>query len=394
MVTGMVTFARRAQNQSDELTAILAGSPEGVLSLAGGFPNPATFPTEVLDEIVAKVVREEPGVALQYAPCEGLPSVREYLIDRQEQVQGVRPAPDELIVTSGGMECIALACQSLIDPGDTVAVEGPTYLGALMAFDRYEAEVEAIAMDEDGLVVDALGERLAGGLRPKLLYVIPEFQNPTGRTLPLARREALVELCRRHGVLILEDVAYREISFDGGAPPSLWSLGPDVVLQAGTFSKLFAPGVRMGWAAGPPAVIAQLAAAKQTTDQCAGALGQKLVEAYGRAGHFEQRLPAARELYASHWRAMEAALRSRMPSGCTWSEPAGGFFSWLRVPEGIDTTALRPAALAGGVSYVPGAPFYAGQGGGDELRLSFSYLAQAELATAVERLAAVIENAA
>lgn len=389
----MITFARRAQNQSDELTAILAGSPPGVLSLAGGFPNPATFPTEVLDEIVAKVVRDEPAVALQYAPCEGLPSVREYLIERQEQVQGLRPAADELIVTSGGMECIALACQSLIDPGDTVAVEGPTYLGALMAFDRYEAAIEAIAMDEDGLVVEALAERLEGGLRPKLLYVIPDFQNPTGRSLPLERRSALVELCRRHGVLILEDVAYREIGFAGETPPSLWSLAPDVVVQAGTFSKLFAPGVRMGWAVGPRAVIAELAAAKQTTDQCSGALGQKLVEAYGRGGHFEQRLPAARGLYGSHWRAMEAALRGHMPAGCTWSSPTGGFFSWLRVP-GVDTVAMRPAAVAGGVSYVPGAPFYAGPGGRDELRLSFSYLAQAELATAVERLAAVIEKAA
>lgn len=387
----MVTFARRAQNQSDELTAILAGSPEGVLSLAGGFPNPATFPAELLDEIVARV---EPGVALQYAPCEGLPSVREYLIERHEEVQGVAPSFDELMVTSGGMECIALACQSLIDPGDTVAVEGPTYLGALMAFERYEAEIEAIAMDEDGLVVEALEERLEGGLRPKLLYVIPEFQNPTGRTLPLARRTALVELCRRHGVLILEDVAYRELSFGGDPPPSLWSLAPDVVVQAGTFSKLFAPGVRMGWATGPREVIAQLAAAKQTTDQCSGALGQKLVEAYGRAGHFARRLPAARELYGSHWRAMDRALRDHMPAGCTWSSPAGGFFSWLRVPEAIDTVALRPLALEGGVSYVPGAPFYAGDGGRDELRLSFSYLSQQELATAVERLAAVIANAA
>jgi 2-aminoadipate transaminase len=390
----MVTFARRAQNQSDELTAILAGSPEGVLSLAGGFPNPATFPAELLDEIVQQVVRDEPGVALQYAPCEGLPSVREYLIERQEEVQGVAPAFDELIVTSGGMECIALACQSLIDPGDTVAVEGPTYLGALMAFDRYEADIEAIPMDEDGLVVEALEERLEAGLRPKLLYVIPEFQNPTGRTLPLERRSALVDVCRRHGVLVLEDVAYRELSFGGEPLPSLWSLAPDVVVQAGTFSKLFAPGVRMGWAAGPREVIAQLAAAKQTTDQCSGALGQKLVEAYGRAGHFSRRLPAARELYGSHWRAMDRALRDHMPESCTWSSPAGGFFSWLQVPESLDTVALRPLALEGGVSYVPGAPFYAGEGGRSELRLSFSYLAQAELATAVERLAAVIENAA
>jgi 2-aminoadipate transaminase len=150
----------------------------------------------------------------------------------------------------------------------------------------------------------------------------------------------------------------------------------------------------MGWAVGPREVIAQLAAAKQTTDQCSGALGQKLVEVYGRAGHFSRRLPAARELYGSHWRALDRALRDHMPAGCTWSEPTGGFFSWLRVPESIDTVAMRPLALEGGVSYVPGAPFYAGAGGRDELRLSFSYLAEAELATAVERLAAVVENAA
>src|SRR5919106_555942 len=387
----MVTFARRAQNQAAaELTTILAGSPEGVLSLAGGFPNPATFPSELLDEIVARLVRDDARVALQYAPCEGIPSLREYLIDRQEQTQGVRPAYEELIVTSGGMECIALACQSLIDPGDLVAVEAPTYLGALMAFDRYEAEVEGVPIDEDGLLVDALEERLERGLRPKLLYVIPEYQNPTGRTLPLARREALVELCRRHGVLILEDVAYREISFDGGALPSLWSLAPDVVVQAGTFSKIFCPGVRLGWAVGPGEVIAQLAAAKQTTDQCAGGLGQRMVEAYGRAGHFERQIPGARELYASHWRALERGLRGHMPGGVTWSEPLGGFFSWLTLPAGIDTIALRPAAIEAGAAHVPGAPF---GGAPNELRLAFSYLGEPELETAASRLSSVVAAA-
>jgi 2-aminoadipate transaminase len=387
----MVTFARRAQNQAAaELTTILAGSPAGVLSLAGGFPNPATFPAELLDEIVARIVRDDAGVALQYAPCEGIPSLREYLIDRQEQTQGVRPAFEELIVTSGGMECIALACQSLIDPGDLVAVEAPTYLGALMAFDRYEAEVEGVPIDEDGLLVDALEERLEGGLRPKLLYVIPEYQNPTGRTLPLARREALVELCRRHGVLILEDVAYREISFDGGALPSLWSLAPDVVVQAGTFSKIFCPGVRLGWAAGPREVIAQLGAAKQTTDQCAGGLGQRMVEEYGRAGHFERQIPASRELYASHWRALDRGLRAHMPDSVTWSEPLGGFFSWLTLPEGTDSIALRPLAIEAGVSYVPGAPF---GGAPNELRVSFSYLGEPELETAASRLSSVVSSA-
>jgi 2-aminoadipate transaminase len=385
-----VGFARRTRSASAaELTTILAGSPPGVLSLAGGFPNPATFPSELLDEVVARLVREDAGVALQYAPCEGIPSLREYLVDRQEMLQGRRPELDELIVTSGGMECIALACQALIDPGDTVAVEAPTYLGAIMAFDRYEAEIEGVAIDEDGLLVDALEERLADGLAPKLLYVIPEYQNPTGRTLPLARREALVELCRRHGVLILEDVAYREISFDDSALPSLWSLAPDVVVQAGTFSKIFCPGVRLGWAVGPSEVIAELAAAKQTTDQCAGGLGQKMVEAYGRAGHFERRIPGARELYASHWRALERGLREHMPGGVTWSEPLGGFFSWLTLPEGIDTITLRPAALEAGVAYVPGAPF---GGAPNELRLAFSYLAEPELETAASRLSSVVSS--
>ena len=389
-----VAFARRTRGLgAAELNTILAGAPPGVLSLAGGLPNRATFPSEVLDELVMRLVREDAGIALQYAACEGVPSFRSYLADRQEQQQGRRPERAELIVTSGGMECIALACQSLLDPGDAVAVEAPTYLGALMAFARYEAEVHGIAMDADGLVVEALEERLEAGLRPKLLYVIPEYQNPTGRTLSLERREALVELCRRHGVLILEDVAYREIAFDEGAPPSLWSLAPDVVLQAGTFSKLFAPGVRLGWAAGPPAVIEELAAAKQTTDQCSGALGQRLVEEYGRAGHFERRLPAARELYAAHWRAVERAFERHMPPGCAWSEPTGGFFTWLRLPDGLDAGELRAAAVEGGVTYVPGTPFYAGEGGRDELRIAFSYLGEQELETAVERLAGVIAAA-
>jgi 2-aminoadipate transaminase len=388
-------FARRTRNAgAAELNTILAGAPPGVLSLAGGFPNPATFPTAELDEIVMRLVRDDAGIALQYAACEGVPSFREYLLDRQEQQQARRPELQQLIVTSGGMECIALACQSLIDPGDVVAVEAPTYLGVLMAFARYEAEVHGIAMDEDGLVVEALEEQLAAGLRPKLLYVIPEYQNPTGRTLSLPRRRALVELCRRHGVLIFEDVAYREISFDAHALPSLWSLGPDVVLQAGTFSKLFAPGVRLGWAAGPSDVIAELAAAKQTTDQCSGALGQRMVEEYGRAGRFERRLPAARELYATHWRAVERAFERHMPAGCSWSEPSGGFFAWLRLPDGLDAVALRAAAIEAGVAYVPGAPFYPAMGGEDELRIAFSYLAEQELETAVERLAGVIAERA
>jgi 2-aminoadipate transaminase len=373
----------------DELSAILAGTPPGVLSMTGGFPNPATFPADVLADLAARLLREDAAVALQYTPVEGIASVREYLRDRQEQLQGARPS--ELMVTSGGMECLALACAALLDPGDAVAVEAPTYLGALMVFDRAGADVHGVEMDEDGLVVEAFDELLAGGVRPKFLYTIPEYQNPTGRTLPLDRRRALVELCRRHGVLILEDIAYRELSFDGSSLPTLWSLAPDVVLQAGTFSKVFSPGFRLGWAAGPGEVVAALASAKQTTDQCSGALGQRLLEEYGRAGHFERELPRARELYGSHWRALDSALRREMPEGVSWTAPSGGFLTWLTLPDGVDTRELRTAALDAGVAFVPGAPFYPGaRGGENELRLSFSALGEEELSEAVSRLAGVL----
>ena len=309
-------FARRTQVAGgSELATILAGSPPGVLSMTGGFPNPRTFPTGELEAIAGRLLREDAAIAMQYTPCEGIPSVREYLVERQEQLQGRRPDTAELIVTSGGMECITLMCQALVDPGDAVVVESPTYLAALMALGRAEAEAVPIAMDEDGLRVDELEARLSDGLRPKFVYTIPEYQNPTGRTLPLERRRALVEVCRHHGVLILEDVAYRELSFDGSSLPTLWSLAPEIVLQAGTFSKSFFPGVRLGWAVGPPEVVAALAAAKQNTDQCAGGLGQRMVEEYGRSGGFERHLPAARALYASHWAALSAALERHMPDG-------------------------------------------------------------------------------
>ena len=383
--------ARARADGDDELSAILAGVPPGVLSMTGGFPNAATFPAEVLEELAGKLLRDDPAVALQYTPVGGIASVREYLRDRQEQLQGARPGDGELIVTSGGMECLVLCCAALLDPGDAVAVEAPTYLGALLAFDRAGADVHGIAMDSDGLVVEAVAEALDSGLRPKFLYVIPEYQNPTGRTLPVERRRALVELCRSRGVLIVEDVAYRELSFDGSSLPSLWSLGPDVVLQAGTFSKVFFPGVRLGWAAGPGTVIAALASAKQTTDQCSGALGQRLLEEYGRGGHFERSLPRARELYGSHWRALDGALRRHMPEGVTWTSPGGGFLTWLALPDGLDARELRPAALDAGMAYVPGVPFYpGGSNGHGELRLSFSALGEQDLQEAAARLASVL----
>ena len=296
--------------------------------------------------------------------------------------------PEALMVTSGGMECLALVCSALLDPGDAIAVEGPTYLGALMAFRGAEADVHEIPMDEDGLVVDAFAERLEDGLRPKLLYVIPEYQNPTGRTLPLERREALVELCRRHGVLILEDVAYRELAWGAEPLPTLWSLAPDAVVQAGTFSKVFFPGVRLGWASGPAEVVAQLAAAKANTDQCASALGQRMVEEYGRGGHFETQLPRACELYGSHWRALDGALRASMPDGVVVdrSRPAASSpGSSCRRASTRWSCARRRSRPASPSS--PARPSTRATRGASTLRLSFSALGEADLAEAGRRLA-------
>src|SRR5205823_3836225 len=192
-------------------------------------------------------------------------------------VDGLRPQDDELMITSGGIEALDLMSKALLDPRDLAMVEGPTYLGAIMAFRSFRAQIQAIPMDDEGLQVDRLAEALAGGLRPKLLYTIPDYQNPAGVSMSPERRRAVVDLARRYGFVLLEDVAYRELGFDDVRHPSLWSLGPDVTVQSGTFSKTFFPGVRLGWAAGPATVVEQMVAAKQNTDQCAGALGQRLL---------------------------------------------------------------------------------------------------------------------
>jgi 2-aminoadipate transaminase len=307
------SFARRTQARGGgEITAILAlAGATDVITFSGGFPDPETFPSDVLGEIARRLLAEDAAVALQYAPSEGLEGLRDYLSGRIGSLQGERPGPGELMITSGGIDCLELVAKSLVDPGDAAVVEAPSYLGAIMAFRGYEADLRGVPMDGGGMRVDVLEDMLGAGLRPKVLYTIPDHQNPTGLSLAADRRPALVELARRYRFLILEDVAYRELGFaepapqavveggsspvglgqtqlDGVVPPTLWSIAPDVVIQAGTFSKTFFPGVRLGWAAGPPEVIAQLVVAKQNSDQCAGALGQRMLEAYGRGGYFDR----------------------------------------------------------------------------------------------------------
>ncbi|HET6943977.1 MAG TPA: PLP-dependent aminotransferase family protein [Gaiellaceae bacterium] len=379
--------ARTRVGAGDGIAAILRvlANPD-LISFAGGFPDPSTFPADRAAALLGELAGD--ATAFQYAPTRGLASTLEVVASRLEQLQGARPREDELLVTSGGIDALELVSKSFLDTGDTVVVEGPTYLGAIMAFRSFEAEVVAVSLDDDGLDVDALAARLAAGLRPKLLYTIPDHQNPAGVTLADERRTALVELARRYGFLIVEDVAYRELRFDGTAPASLWSLGPDVVVQAGTTSKTFFPGVRLGWAVGPADVVAQLASAKQNTDQCAGALGQRLFAEYAQRGWLDEQLERSRALYARRADRLLAALERSMPDGASWTRPQGGFFSWLAIP-GAATEVARRAADAG-VAVVPGAPFYPDARGEANVRLSYSMVADELIDVGVERLAALV----
>jgi 2-aminoadipate transaminase len=380
--------------EAGEITAILAlAGATDVITFSGGFPDPATFPRPVLAEIAGRLIAEDAAVALQYSATEGLAGLRDYLRRRIESVQGLAPAPGGLMITSGGIDCMELLAKSYIDPGDVVAVEAPTYLGGIMAFRGYEADVRGVPVDNDGMRVDVLGDLLASGLRPKIVYTIPDFQNPTGLSMSADRRRELAGLARRYGFLILEDVAYRELGFDGEPPPSLWSLAPDVVLQAGTFSKIFVPGVRLGWAAGPDTIISRLVIAKQNSDQCSGALGQRMLEEYGRGGHLDRQIIESRALYARRAALLNEALTAHMPPGTTWTRPAGGFYIWVTAPDGVDTVALAGAARARKVAYVPGQPFYPDQSGRTQMRLAYSRVADDLIDEGVRRIGAVVRTA-
>jgi 2-aminoadipate transaminase len=387
-------FAARTRGDVGEgIAAVLAflGVPN-LISFAGGFPDPLTFPRERASALLAEFSAAGEAQAFQYAPTRGLAGPLDALAGRIETLQGRRPGDDELLITSGGMEALELVGKSFLDRGDLVVVEAPTYLGAIMAFRSFEAEVVAVPIDEHGLEVDELEQRLAAGVRPKLLYVIPDHQNPAGVSLSGERRTALVELARRHGFLIVEDVAYRELGFDDDAAPSLWSLAPDVVVQAGTTSKTFFPGVRLGWAVGPAEVSAQLVVAKQNTDQCAAALGQRLFEEYVRRGWIEEQLVLSRKLYQRKCERMLAALERTMPAGVRWTRPEGGFFSWLTLPSGVDAVDLARRAVEQGVGIVPGAPFFPDGRGGDNVRLSFSMVSEEQVDVGIERLASLVAS--
>jgi 2-aminoadipate transaminase len=387
-------FARRGTVASGELTAILSlvGSAD-TITFSGGFPAAETLPAERVAPIVAELLAKDGARTLQYTPTEGLATSRAAITELVVQTQGVRPDLAGTLVTSGGIEALSLLTRVFLEPGDSVVVEAPTYLGAIMGFASSGAELVGIPMDDGGMQVDELERLLAargGRPAPKLCYVIPDHQNPTGLSLSLERRLALVELCRRHGILVVEDVAYRELGFDASPPPSLWSLAPDVVLQIGTFSKILFPGARLGWAVGPAEVVAAMTVAKQNSDQCAGALGQQIMTAFVEGGHFPSHLARARALYEARALAMLGALERHMPEGTAWTRPRGGFFVWLTAPEGVDATRMSAVSHKERVAFVPGAPFYADSRGTNQVRLAYSAVPVERIEEGIARVARLV----
>ena len=390
--------ARRLEDADAVVGILKLAEQPGILSLAGGLPDPAVFRIGETRSAMARVLREHAPESLNYSPNPGLTPLREFLAARMERIEGIACRPEEILVTSGGVEGIRHALNALLDPGEPLLVEDPTYMVALQIARELDAVPSPVAGDREGLLPESLDEvcgRLAAeGRRARLLYACPSFSNPTGRTWNLARRREVLAVAERRGLAVIEDHAYGELGHDGRPPPSLKALAPDRVIFVHTFSKIFGPGLRLGWVAASPALIRRLGVLKLGTDQCSGALVQRLALAYGRAGGLGEQVKRSRLLYRRKRDRMLAALRG-FPVRAPIERPEGGFFIWLDV--GKDTGALLPMAIERhGVAFVAGDCFFAdpqSPAARRTLRLSFSYLGEDVIPEAVDRLAAAVRAA-
>ncbi len=355
----------------------------GIISFAGGLPSPATFAVDEFAAACTQVLQEDGAVALQYAASEGYGPLREWIA--ASLPWPVDPA--QVLVTTGSQQGLDLIAKVLIDAGSKVLVEAPTYLGALQAFAPMQPQIESVACDEDGVRLDAL-EAAAGEAR--FLYLLPNFQNPTGRTMSEARRAELSAFAARTGLPIVEDNPYGDLWFDAPPPLPMTARNPDGCIYLGSFSKVLAPGLRLGFLIAPKALYPKLLQAKQAADLHSPGLNQRIACRVLQGGLLERRTPATRALYRAQRDAMLAALTREMPAGTNWNAPAGGMFLWLRLSPGLDATALLPAAVERGVAFVPGAPFFAQDADARSLRLSFVTASEAQIDAGIRLLAAVI----
>ncbi|WP_313172048.1 aminotransferase-like domain-containing protein [Massilia oculi] len=362
-------FSERAQQlQSSFIREILkiTQRPE-IISFAGGLPSPATFPVERMKAAYDKVLSDNGKVALQYGPTDGYAPLREWIAGSLS-TEGSTILPEQILMTSGSQQALDLLGKVLIDEGSRVLVETPSYLGALQAFSVYRPEFKSVETDEHGLVPSSL-EGIAQGAR--MLYALPNFQNPTGRSLSVERRQELVETCARLGVPLIEDDPYGSLSYKGAPSPKMVAMNPDGVIYMGSFSKVLTPGIRLGYVCAPLPLVRRLELAKQAADLHTAQLTQMVVHEVVKDGFLDQHIPTIRQLYGDQCQVMLDAMQEHFPAGVSWTKPEGGMFIWVTLPQQIDAMKLLEQSLAARVAFVPGAPFYANDPATNTLRLSF-----------------------
>ncbi|MEW6761753.1 MAG: PLP-dependent aminotransferase family protein [Pseudomonadota bacterium] len=362
-------FSERAQQlQSSFIREILkiTQRPE-IISFAGGLPSPATFPVDVMKAAYDKVLTQTGKVALQYGPTDGYGPLREWIANSLS-TEGSRILPEQILMTSGSQQALDLLGKVLIDEGSRVLVETPSYLGALQAFSVYRPEFKSVVTDDHGLVPSSI-DAIAQGAR--LLYALPNFQNPTGRSLSIERRQELVETCARLGLPLIEDDPYGTLSYRGEPMPKMVAMNPDGVIYMGSFSKVLTPGIRLGYVCAPLPLVRRLELAKQAADLHTAQLTQMVVHEVVKDGFLDQHIPTIRKLYGDQCQVMLDAMAEHFPSSVTWTKPEGGMFIWVTLPKSIDAMKLLDQSLAARVAFVPGAPFYANEPETNTLRLSF-----------------------
>jgi 2-aminoadipate transaminase len=375
-----------------DLMAVTA-RPE-VISLAGGLPDTSTFPPDTFAAVAQRIASESCAKALQYGPTEGLEETKA-CIAQVMQAEDMRVDLEDMLVTTGGQQVIDLVTKTLIDPGDVVVAEGPTYPGAASVFTAYQADVVQIDMDADGMRVDLLEDVLdrldREGRRPKFIYTVPSFQNPAGVTMSLPRRRRLVEVAHERELLILEDNPYGLLRYEGDPPSPLLSLDGGVyVMYLGTFSKILSPGIRLGWVVAPPPVLEKINLGKQAADLCTSTLSQLMVQAYFAEGHWRDYVESLTEIYRGRRDTMLDALADHFPPQAEWTRPSGGLFIWATLPEFIDTTDLLARALHENVAFVPGEAAFLDGRGRNAMRLNFSGSDEDAIREGIRRIGEVV----
>jgi 2-aminoadipate transaminase len=387
-------YAHRTSGMSaSEVRALfaVASRPE-VVSLAGGMPFVEALPTDDVLEVVRRVLDEHGATALQYGGGQGHLGLRSRLAGLMA-AEHIEADPEDMVVTTGAQQALDLIGKIFIDPGDLIAVEAPAYVGALTAFGAYEPRYLQIEIDDDGMVVDHLEEALVRGERPKFVYTCPNFGNPAGVTLSYARRGQLVSLCREAGIPIIEDNPYGLLRFEGDPLPALRTLDPDNVLYLGTVSKVFSPGVRVGWALAEQSVVQRLVLAKEAADLCGSSFTMLLTEGYfADEARWRGNLATLTDNYRSRRDAMLEAIGEHFPDGARWTKPAGGFFVWVTLPDWFDTRAMLAAAVERRVAYVPGTAFYPDGRGGNQMRLAFCLPPEERIREGIARLGSLLED--